>query len=282
MGGRYTSARLRTIAHISDLHFGTVDPAVAEGLIGDICARKPSVVVASGDFTQRARVGQFQEAADYLKRLPFPTITVPGNHDIPLFNLIRRFFFPLTRYRRIINNDLRPVYRDDELVILGLNTARPFSWSWDGFWKDGRISEEQLLDVQLTFCDAPDSVFKIVVTHHPFIPPPGERMKGMVHNARRALVRMEECNVDLLLAGHLHRGYSGDVRTHYERAKRSILSVQASTATSTRRRGEPNAYNWITIDHDALAIEVRAWNGEQFQTIDTTQYHKRDHAWHRA
>jgi 3',5'-cyclic AMP phosphodiesterase CpdA len=272
---------LRTIAHISDLHFGTVDPAVADGLLADINARKPSVVVASGDFTQRARVGQFNEAREFLNKLPFPQITVPGNHDIPLWNFFRRFFFPLTRYRRMINRDLRPAYRDDELVIIGINTARPFSWSWDGFWKDGRISEEQLIDINLSLCDLPDSVFKVVVTHHPFIPPPGERMKGMVHGAKRALARLEECNTDLLLAGHLHRGYSGDIRTHYEATKRSILSVQAATATSTRRRGEPNAYNWITIDHAALSIEVRAWDGRAFVKIDTTHYCKAEHAWHR-
>lgn len=272
---------MRTIAHISDLHFGTVDPAVAEGLARDINSRSPSVVVASGDFTQRARVGQYQEAAAYLKKLPSPQIVVPGNHDIPLWNVIRRFFFPLTRYRRIINHDLRPSYRDDEVAIIGMNTARSFSWSWNGFWKDGRISEEQLLDIKLSMCDVPAAVFKIVVTHHPFIPPPGERMKGMVQGATRALAQLEECNVDLLLAGHLHRGYSGDVRTHYEAARRSILSVQASTATSTRRRGEPNAYNWITIDRDVLTIEVRAWNGGEFAAIDTTRYRKSEHVWHR-
>jgi 3',5'-cyclic AMP phosphodiesterase CpdA len=279
----YTSpARMRTIAHISDLHFGTVDPAVEAGLLADLLERKPNVVVASGDFTQRARVGQFQEAAAFLKKLPFPQITVPGNHDIPLWNVIRRFFFPLTRYRRTINQDLRPSYRDDEIIIIGMNTARPFSWSWDGFWKDGRSSEEQLVDLKLSLCDVPDSVFKVVVTHHPFIPPPGERMKGMVHGAKRALVRLEECNADMLLAGHLHRGYSGDIRTHYEATKRSILSVQAATATSTRRRGEPNAYNWITIDHNAVTIETRAWSGTQFAPIDTTHYRKSEHVWHRA
>ncbi|HTL30436.1 MAG TPA: metallophosphoesterase [Tepidisphaeraceae bacterium] len=272
---------MRTIAHISDLHFGTVDPTVAEGLVRDIAGQKPDVVVASGDFTQRARVGQYKAAAEFLRRLPAPQIVVPGNHDIPLWNVIRRFFLPLTRYRKYISHDLRPTYRDDELMILGINTARPFSWSWDGFWKDGRISEEQLLDIQMHLCDVPASVFKIVVTHHPFIPPPGERMKGMVHGAKQALPRLEQCNVDLLLAGHLHRGYSGDVRTHYEAARRSMLSIQAATATSMRRRGEPNAYNVIKTASDAVSVETRAWNGNAFIPIDTTHYRKRDHIWHR-
>src|SRR5436190_16940942 len=97
---------MRTIAHISDLHFGRLDPPVAEGLVADLADRKPSLLVVSGDFTQRAREGQFRAAADFLKRLPTPQLLVPGNHDIPLYNLIRRFFFPLDRYRRIIGDEL--------------------------------------------------------------------------------------------------------------------------------------------------------------------------------
>src|SRR3954453_24246687 len=96
--------RVRTIAHISDLHFGRVDPPVAEALVSDVHAFAPSLVVASGDFTQRARVGQYKAAAEFMKRLPGPQMVVPGNHDIPLYNLVRRFIFPLTRYRRFISD----------------------------------------------------------------------------------------------------------------------------------------------------------------------------------
>jgi hypothetical protein len=75
-------------------------------------------------------------------------------------------------------------------------------------------------------------------------------------------------------------GYSGDVRTHYEAAKRSVLSVQAGTATSTRRRGEPNAYNWITIDGcDDVTIEVRAWDGARFKTSVAKHFARRNGVW---
>ena len=124
-------------------------------------------------------------------------------------------------------------------------------------------------------------MFKIIVTHHPFIPPPGERVHGIVHRARQALDQMEECHIDMCLAGHLHTGYSGDVRTHHEAVKRSILSVQAGTATSTRRRGEANAYNRITINPDHVTIQVRAWDGTKFTDAAKTHFSRIDGIWQR-
>ncbi|MEA2711293.1 MAG: hypothetical protein QOF78_3894 [Phycisphaerales bacterium] len=273
---------MRTIAHLSDIHFGCIDPLVVEACVADVHEQKPSLVVMSGDFTQRARASQYKDAMVFMRRLPGPQMYVPGNHDLPLFNLPERFFWPLRNYHKYVTRDVRPVYQDDELLVMGINTARPWTWTLDGFWKDGRISEEQLLDIKLRSCEVPPSVFKIVVTHHPFIPPPGERVHGIVHGARRALDQMEQCNIDMCLAGHLHMGYSGDVRTHHEAVKRSIISVQAGTATSTRRRGnppEPNAYNLITINQDHVTIQVRAWNGNQFAKAARTHFSRIDGIW---
>jgi 3',5'-cyclic AMP phosphodiesterase CpdA len=273
---------MRTIAHISDLHFGRADPAVAEGLAADLTQRKVDVLVASGDFTQRGRGRQYAAAAQYLARLPRPQIVIPGNHDIPLFDVVRRFFFPLERYTRYISVELAPFYRDDELAVLGINTARSWTWKANGFWRDGRISPQQLQAVQVRLEELPPRTFKVVATHHPFIPPPGERRHGIVGGAAAALNVLEACGVDLLLAGHLHMGYSGDVRTHHEAVKRSMLSVQAGTAISTRRRAEPNAYNLIAIEPDNVSIEVRAWTGSWFDTAETTRYQRIEGTWRRA
>src|SRR5688500_3119965 len=128
---------MRTIAHISDLHFGRIDPPVVEGLVSDLAQRQPTLVVVSGDFTQRARRKQYEQAADYLARLPTPHLDVPENHDTPMFDLTRRIFFPLHRYRHYITRDLRPSYQADELFVLGINTARSSTH------KSGWISEEQ-------------------------------------------------------------------------------------------------------------------------------------------
>src|SRR5438270_7731495 len=140
---------MRTIAHVSDLHFGRIDPPVAEGLITDLASRQPSLLVVSGDFTQRARAGQYRQAAAYLKRLPEPQLVVPGNHDVPLWDFLRRFLDPLGRYRQFITDDLCPVFRDEQMLVLGINTARAFTH------KSGWISDRELQELQRLACEAP-------------------------------------------------------------------------------------------------------------------------------
>src|SRR4051812_37005847 len=143
--------------HFSAVPCGKPAPPVVEGLVRDLAAHRPDLLVVSGDFTQRARHGQYQEAAAFLKRLPTPQLVVPGNHDIPMYDwgFIPRFVAPLRNYRRYISTDLRPAYQDEELIVLGINSARSFTQ------KSGWISEEQLLDVKLRVCPLPKTVFKV-------------------------------------------------------------------------------------------------------------------------
>ncbi|HWB54599.1 MAG TPA: metallophosphoesterase [Tepidisphaeraceae bacterium] len=270
---------MRTIAHISDLHFGRDDPPVIAALVDDLRQYPFDLLICSGDFTQRARVGQYRAAAEFMKRLPGPQIMVPGNHDIPLWNVVRRFASPLGRYRRLINDNLWPVYQDVEIFVLGINTARPLTASLKGFWKDGKISSSQLIEVRRIFSQAPSTAMKILVTHHPFIPPKGPAAHNIVHGARRALAELESCGVDILLAGHLHLGYVGDVRAHHEAVRRSILSIQAGTAISTRRRNEPNAYNVISIEPNRVDIEIRAFDGQKFAAQSTRHFNRMNDVW---
>ncbi len=262
-----------TLAHISDLHFGRVEKPVADALLGELHALKPDLLIVSGDFTQRARVGQFRAARDYLKQLPTPQLVVPGNHDVPLYDVVRRFLSPLARYRRFISPDLRPVYRDDRVMVLGFNTARSLTW------KGGRISREQLLEARRHLDETPDDLFKVVVTHHPFLPAPGEPPVDIIGGAREALRLFEESGVDLMLSGHLHLAYSGDVRVFHPTTRRSMIAVHAGTATSNRRRGEPNEYNVIRIEPGGVRIEARSWDGTGFSRLIHTHYALMDDEW---
>jgi 3',5'-cyclic AMP phosphodiesterase CpdA len=266
---------MKTIAHLSDLHFGTEIPAVVEGVVADVNVLKPSLVVVSGDLTQRARGGQFTHARDFLALLPKPQLIVPGNHDVPLYDVTRRFLAPLHRYRRYINAEVDPVYEDDEMCIVGLNTARSFTW------KNGRLSVEQIEAMGRRLAQA-GTRHKIVVTHHPFLPPPHDTGIALVGRAARAIPLLDEWNVDLLLAGHLHQGYAGDIRAHYPAARRGIIAAQAGTATSGRTRDEPNAYNWITLERHRITITVRAWNGRAFAPLGTITYMRNAQGWIRV
>jgi len=85
---------VRTIVHLSDLHFGRSDPRLVEPLIKTIRDLNPNLIAVSGDLTQRARSHEFQEARAFLDSFPQPKIVVPGNHDVPLYNIYNRFFGP--------------------------------------------------------------------------------------------------------------------------------------------------------------------------------------------
>src|SRR5262245_63442381 len=150
---------MRTIVHLSDIHFGRLDPATVEPLQDAISRATPDLVAVSGDLTQRARRQEFADAKGFLEGLPFHRLVVPGNHDVPLYNVFTRFLTPLGRYRRMITNDLAPVYRDDELIVVGVNTAR--SWTWG----EGRINAPQVNDVVAQLYGAPRDLIRIVVTH---------------------------------------------------------------------------------------------------------------------
>ncbi len=256
-----------TIAHISDVHFGTiVDPQIVDALVNDINALSPTLVVCSGDLTQRARRGQYSDAARFLRRFTSPTLVVPGNHDVPLFDLFHRVVSPLRNYRGLITNELMPVFRNDAMIVVGINTARVFTPRLRGFWKDGAITPEQAHDAVKQFDGAGDEVARIIVTHHPFLAPPGQSNEDVVHGAVEALKIFSDAAVDLLLAGHLHSSYQGDPRTAEiaMSASNKMLSVQAGTATSGRVRREANAFNMIHIQKRQIQIEVRRWRDEVF------------------
>src|SRR5437868_15414983 len=119
---------MRTIVHLSDLHFGRVDPALLDPLRELVRSIVPNVVVVSGDLTQRAKSEEFEAARAWLDTLPGPQIIVPGNHDISLYNVFRRFVQPLERYKRYITDDLDPMYVDEEIAVLGVNTARSLTF----------------------------------------------------------------------------------------------------------------------------------------------------------
>jgi 3',5'-cyclic AMP phosphodiesterase CpdA len=244
---------MRKIVHLSDLHFGRTDAAVVGPLAVAVKELQPSLVVVSGDLTQRARSHQFEEARAFLDQLPKPQVVVPGNHDVPLWDVFSRFARPLEKYRRFIADDPEPVYEDDEMIVAGVNTARSLTRKY------GRINERQVARLRERLCAYQDEVFKIIVTHHPFDLPTGADEREIVGRARMAMEAFAACGADLLLAGHLHVGHTGHTAERYKISGHSALVVQAGTATSNRVRGESNSFNVIRLKHPHIQVERRVW-----------------------
>jgi 3',5'-cyclic AMP phosphodiesterase CpdA len=244
---------MRTLAHLSDLHFGRVDEQLIEPLISAVAEVNPDLVAISGDLTQRARSRQFREARAFLDALPQPQIVVPGNHDVPLHNVFTRFLQPLDKYKRHITDDLQPVYVDEEIAVVGVNTARSLTF------KGGRINEDQLARIREELCGADSEVIKIVVTHHPFDLPEGYSDRDLVGRAQMAMTGLADCGADLFLAGHLHVSHTGHTAKRYNIRGHSALVVQAGTASSTRGRGEANSFNVIRIHRPNITVERMTW-----------------------
>jgi 3',5'-cyclic AMP phosphodiesterase CpdA len=264
---------VRTLVHLSDLHFGRVDARLLAPLRERVQALRPHLVVVSGDLTQRAKPSEFRAARAFLDLLPAPLLAVPGNHDVPFYNLFQRFLQPLDKYRRYISDDLQPAYIDEAIAVVGVNTAR------SSVFKGGRINREQIEHARELLCALPDSVTKIVFTHHPFDLPPGHASRELVGRARKAMQMFARCGADILLSGHLHESHAADTRLRYKIGDFVALVVQAGTATSTRGRGEANSFNVLHIDHPRVRVERYASTGGAFEPQDAAAYEHTDHGW---
>ncbi len=249
----------KVIAHLSDLHFGRVDPATVEPVIEAVRNLRPDVVAISGDLTQRARRREFEEARRFLERLPEPRVVVPGNHDVPLHNPYSRFVSGLALFREYISSDVEPLYADEAIAVAGVNTARALTW------KGGRINRAQIERVRASFCGLPADVIRMVVVHHPLDLPEAWGRSGQARRARRAFREWAGCGIDVILAGHIHRAFAGGEAEMLRIGDHGAIVVQAGTAISTRGRGEPNSFNTIEVGEAAISVVRHTWDSQAGQ-----------------
>lgn len=267
---------MRRIVHLSDIHFGRVDYEIVRRVTEKINELEPHVVVVSGDLTQRARSSEFAEAKQFLDQLPSPQIVVPGNHDVPLYNVFDRFVRPLDKFKKYITNDLTPSYLDDEVAVIGISTARSMTI------KGGRINDEQIRRIRAQMCPLADDMLKIVVTHHPFDLPAGFDEDDIVGRAQKAMPRLSECGADVFLAGHLHISHVVDTAIRYRLENgRSALVIQAGTATSVRARGEAHSFNVLEFASPLLNVLRLSCESaaEGFRVADSHAYTQTSDGW---
>lgn len=241
------------LMHISDLHAGPpFNPQLAEQVAREAHALKPDLLVASGDFVQRAdRSAQWRMISAYLKTLPEPRLVVPGNHDVPMYNPINRMFRSLERYKRYISPELNPVFERPGLVVVGGNTAHGLTV--DG----GHLNDEQIAMMESIFGRYGSDTCKVAVLHHHVVNPPGSEGRRKIRNADDAVQMLDRCGVELLLCGHIHVSYVGTTLDLRPDLQQGTIICQSGTTTSrrgkSRERGK-NSYNVIEIEDHVIRI----------------------------
>ena len=229
------------LLHISDTHFGTEKPAVVAALIALTRQRRPDILVFSGDITQRARTEEFAAARNFCRELGVPRMLVlPGNHDLPLFNLIGRLTRPYARYLHDFGPRLEPLLESDAFLVVGVNTTRAM------LHKDGEVSAEQIERVSRQLENARPSQLRVVVTHQPAAVIREEDEPDRLRGAEPALQAWSRAGADLVLGGHIHLPYVLDLSARSLPTLRPTWCVQAGTAVSDRvRHGTCNSVNLI-------------------------------------
>lgn len=230
------------ILHLSDLHFGFHRAALVGPLLDLVNAARADLVVVTGDLTHRGRPGQFAEAAEFLARINAPLMAVPGNHDVPLYNIPVRFLRPYADYDQAISADHAPTGAAGWVRVHGLNSVDPFSW------QRGVIHQADA-DRILGSLDA--LAVNIVALHHPLQQLPGVD-KELARHAPEALSRFEAAGVRIALTGHLHLWDAGGLLSY---GHPHLLQVQAGTALCDRAEDLQNEFAVLEIEADALRIE---------------------------
>lgn len=256
------------IAHISDLHFGCIEPAVAEGLTAHLADAQPDLVIASGDITQSATDQEFRDARAWFDALKLPVFAIPGNHDLPGMDLTR-FINPFARYHHHIDRDLEPEFRSDIVHIKGLNSARMVLPHWN--WANGAVSNGQCRTLRTIFAGS-GAPWRMCVVHHPVMNPKEFPLDVAVFNRQAFMDTLDALKIDLVLAGHQHHAYT-EIR---ESDGHATLFLNASTATSRRLRRQPNGFNMLSFTPKSVRIDMLQWTGAAFETLSALTHTKPD------
>jgi 3',5'-cyclic AMP phosphodiesterase CpdA len=249
---------MTTLLQISDPHFGTEQKRVVEAVL-DLARREaPDLVILSGDITQRARRDQFRAARAFVDRLaPRALLAIPGNHDIPLFNLAARLFSPYANFAQTFGRDLEPVFDTKQLLVIGVNSTRA------GRHKHGEVSATQIDLVAQRLQRAPTSALRLVVVHHPVLAIRTSDTVNLLRGHQQAVPIWAAAGADIIMGGHIHLPYVRSLRAMFPSLAREVWTVQAGTAVSSRvRDGMPNSINVLRCESSPLARHciVERWD----------------------
>lgn len=242
------------VLHLSDTHFGVERDEVVAALLTLAAQQQPDVAVLSGDVTQRGRSDEFAAAKRFVDALTARTkLVLPGNHDIPLFDLWRRVFAPYLNHRRAFGPLLEPEHEDADLLIVGIRTTRRYRHV------DGTVSAAQVARSSERLRRSPARL-KLVVTHQPVHVQDARDAHNLLHGRSTAMHDWAAAGADLILGGHIHLPFVAPLRATHS-LPREVWAVQAGTAVSRRTRpGVPNSVNLIRHASGADCCAVERWD----------------------
>lgn len=255
------------LLQVSDPHFGTEQSPVVHALERLAHALRPDVLLLSGDITQRARRSQFRRARAFVERLRVPAVVaIPGNHDIPLFNLAARLFWPYANHRRAFGRDLEPEFGDDDVLVLAVNTTRWYRHV------DGEVSAAQIERVAQRLVQARPALWRIVVVHQPVAVTRATDQHNVLHGHEAAVRRWAAAGADLVVGGHIHLPFVLPLHNHWTGLQRALWVVQAGTAVSSRvRAAVGNSVNVLRVTAMPRHGVVERWDhiaaSERFECV---------------
>lgn len=256
------------LVHLSDIHFGGEHREAVAGTAAWIARQRPDLAIITGDITREGEESEFTAARMWINSLAVESLVVPGNHDTPYFDLVRRLFSPWERYQRHFGPLTQDLFRRQGLAIASVNTARGVQLRAN--WSKGAISRRQVSSAIRTLAPAPPGALKIVACHHPLVEMIGGPMSGLVHGGHDAALSLSNARVDLVLTGHVHAPFA----LPYPGGDGHTWAVGASTL-SVRERGAPIGFNSIEVEDDIVRVAAMAWTGSHFEPWRTWSIDRR-------
>ena len=272
---------MRTIIHVSDLHFGKIDKETVEHLLISFREIRPDLIIISGDITQRAWPREYKSAVKFLediKALGFEYFVIPGNHDVESFlKPISRGLNPYKSYKKYISENIGSFFSDEEIAVASINTVRHLRI------KNGHLDEKEVRQVGQWFAGFPAESVKIVVSHHPLDLPPDRHARKLAKKAGLGLELLSAQNIDLYLSGHYHRSSAVTTEERYNKLNYCAVAVQAGTV-SRRQRGEVQSFNVLKVKKPDIKLDTYLFDpkGKIFTKSSTIDFKINQNFWKKS
>jgi 3',5'-cyclic AMP phosphodiesterase CpdA len=263
------SALAVRLLHISDLHAGSAEETAVERSLEPLIERvSPELIAVTGDLAHRGRRREHERAAAFLRGLGRPLLVIPGNHDIP-YTFPARFMRPWAEFERQWET-VQPVFRSAELMVVGLNSVRPWRH------QSGGIRARQIAHARELLDGAPEGALRVVCLHHHLIGAPWRSRKRPVSRRSEVLAGLVDAGAELILAGHIHQAAISE-RHEFEVEHNGLRGVTVSVAPGLgqprpNRRGEARGLHVYEAGAESLVVQTYTWREDDWGLTATRTF----------